>query len=344
MEKRYQFFISSTFTDLKDERQSVLKAVLELGHLPAGMELFPASDESAWQLIRDVIDASDHYLVIVGGRYGSTDEEGLSYTEKEYDYAFQRGKPVLAFLHASPDELPRQSTDTVDAAWQKLQMFRDKLKKNHTVVMWTSAEGLKAKVIVSATKEMKRHPGVGWVRADQVLSTKTLADMLALKDRVAELEEQLHDASLTPPQGTEDFQQGDDRVVINTEFDISEDEMSFFKSTHPVTMSLTWNAIFAGVAPTMINEASEASLVAAFRRFFKERGRAEIAPEESGHVREFRCGTDQIETCIVQFRALGLIRESIRKRGVRDTNTYWTLTPWGDHLMTTLRAISKSKP
>ena len=51
MEKRYQVFISSTFRDLIDERQAVLRAVLELDHMPAGMELFPAADDSAWQLI-----------------------------------------------------------------------------------------------------------------------------------------------------------------------------------------------------------------------------------------------------------------------------------------------------
>ena len=46
MEKRYQVFISSTFRDLVQERQEVLKAVLEIDHMPAGMELFPASDDA----------------------------------------------------------------------------------------------------------------------------------------------------------------------------------------------------------------------------------------------------------------------------------------------------------
>lgn len=74
MDKRYQVFISSTFEDLKEERQAVSKAVLELNHMPAGMELFPASDDKAWQLIKEVIDASDYYVLIIGGRYGSLDE------------------------------------------------------------------------------------------------------------------------------------------------------------------------------------------------------------------------------------------------------------------------------
>lgn len=87
MEKRYQVFISSTFTDLKDERQAVLKSILELNHMPAGMELFPATDDTAWQLIEDIIESSDYYVLIVGGRYGSLDEKGIGFTEKEYDYA-----------------------------------------------------------------------------------------------------------------------------------------------------------------------------------------------------------------------------------------------------------------
>ena len=65
----------------------MLKAILEIDQMPAGMELFPATDDSAWQLIRDIIDSSDYYILIIGGRYGSRDEAGLSYTEKEYDYA-----------------------------------------------------------------------------------------------------------------------------------------------------------------------------------------------------------------------------------------------------------------
>lgn len=67
MDKRYQVIISSTFRDLVQERQEVLKAVLAIDHMPAGMELFPASDDAAWQLSRDVIDGSDYYVVIIGG-------------------------------------------------------------------------------------------------------------------------------------------------------------------------------------------------------------------------------------------------------------------------------------
>src|SRR5687768_12828918 len=87
MERRYQVFVSSTYTDLIEERREVIQALLELDCLPAGMELFPAANEDQWTLIKEVIDRTDYYVVIVGGRYGSTTPEGISYTEQEYEYA-----------------------------------------------------------------------------------------------------------------------------------------------------------------------------------------------------------------------------------------------------------------
>ena len=42
MAKKYQVFISSTFDDLKEHRDAVMKAVLQLGHLPVDMKMFNA--------------------------------------------------------------------------------------------------------------------------------------------------------------------------------------------------------------------------------------------------------------------------------------------------------------
>ena len=51
MEKKYQVFVSSTYDDLRPERQEVIQALLELDCIPAGMELFPAADDDQWTLI-----------------------------------------------------------------------------------------------------------------------------------------------------------------------------------------------------------------------------------------------------------------------------------------------------
>jgi uncharacterized protein DUF4062 len=84
LRRKLQVFVSSTFTDLIEERQAAVAAILKAGHIPAGMELFIAGDKSQMQTIERWIDESDVYMLILGGRYGSVEpSSGISYTELE---------------------------------------------------------------------------------------------------------------------------------------------------------------------------------------------------------------------------------------------------------------------
>lgn len=62
-EKKLQIFVLSTYTDLIEERQAAVEAILSAGHIPAGMELFSAGDESQMTVIDRWIDESDVYLL-----------------------------------------------------------------------------------------------------------------------------------------------------------------------------------------------------------------------------------------------------------------------------------------
>ena len=101
MDKKYQVFISSTYTDLIEARMKVRDAILSMYHFPVGMELFGAANEEQWQIISETIDSSDYYVLIIGQRYGTLIPEGfpdagISYTEKEFRYALEKGIPILA--------------------------------------------------------------------------------------------------------------------------------------------------------------------------------------------------------------------------------------------------------
>lgn len=115
MNKKLQVFVSSTYTDLIEERQAAVQAILDAGHIPAGMELFKAG-KSQMKTIQKWIDESDVYMLILGGRYGSIEEEsGLSYTELEYKYALSRNMPVFAIvLEESFIHLKSASNDKLD--------------------------------------------------------------------------------------------------------------------------------------------------------------------------------------------------------------------------------------
>lgn len=99
MRKKLQIFVSSTFEDLKDERQAAVQAILRNRHIPAGMELFSAGSEEQMKVIQRWIDESDIYMLILGKRYGTIEPKSQkSYTHLEYEYAIEKGKSLFAII------------------------------------------------------------------------------------------------------------------------------------------------------------------------------------------------------------------------------------------------------
>ncbi len=169
--RKYQVFVSSTYTDLIEERKEVVQALLENDCIPVGMELFPASNKKQWEIIKSVIDNCDYYLLIIAGRYGSMgiDEEGnkVSYTEMEYDYAVKTGKPIIVFLHKNYEALPHSKCERSKTGENRLINFRGKASNGREVAFWTNKDNLKSAVINSISETKKDYPDGGWVRADE---------------------------------------------------------------------------------------------------------------------------------------------------------------------------------
>lgn len=187
MEKRYQIFISSTFSDLKEERNKVMQTIMSLDCIPAGMELFPAMDEEQFEFIKRIIDDCDYYLLIVGARYGSMDENGVGYTEKEYDYAVSKGIPVIAFLHHDISSLPMNKADLDAELRKKLEAFCKKVETGRLVQYWKNADDLNAKVAVSLPKTIKMFPRTGWVKANLMTNSESLQEINDLRKENEEL-------------------------------------------------------------------------------------------------------------------------------------------------------------
>ncbi|MDD5277369.1 MAG: DUF4062 domain-containing protein [Methylovulum sp.] len=191
MEKRYQVFVSSTYADLQDERKKVIQTLLELDCIPAGMELFPATDEDQFEFIKRIIDDCDYYLLIIGGRYGSVTAEGISYTELEYEYALERGLKVIALLHEKPEQIPFVKSEQNPDLRIRLQGFRDKAATGRVVKFWQHKEELPGIVALSLSKTIKLFPAVGWVRADKVSSEELLIEINELRKQNELMKEQL---------------------------------------------------------------------------------------------------------------------------------------------------------
>lgn len=181
MNKKYQVFISSTYADLKDERQKVFQTLMEMDCIPSGMELFPACDEEQMSFIKKVIDECDYYLLIIGGRYGSTTNDGFSYTEKEYQYAVDSGKFVVAFIHGDPTAIPVKNSELNQDNILKLNQFRDRVKTGRLVKFYNGIDDLVGKVSISMNSAIRYHPARGWIRGDQVVDPKVLVELEELR-------------------------------------------------------------------------------------------------------------------------------------------------------------------
>jgi hypothetical protein len=341
--KKYQVFVSSTYVDLVPERQEIMNALLELDCIPAGMELFPAADEDQWSLIKGVIDECDYYIVVIGGRYGSLGPEGISYTEMEYRYAIETEKPVIAFLHKEPDSIPAKHTEQAEEGKMKLKDFRE-LSQQKVCKYWNTPSELGSVVSRSLIMLQKKHPGIGWVRGDQVASSEASSEILRLRRRIEELEAEMATAQTDAPKGTETLAQADDMFTIHCTFE-SRTTDDYESHDWNWEIEASWNEIFYEVSPLMMHEASNIQLAARFGEFVHRRVK-EIMPEKKefeghGYIRSIAHKKSDFETSIVQLNALGLIAQNVKNRSVKDRGTYWTLTPYGQAILNRLRAIRK---
>jgi hypothetical protein len=169
MKRKLQIFVSSTYKDLLDERQAAVSAILEAGHIPAGMELFAAGDQSQWETIKRWIDESDVFMLILGGRYGSIEPQTeLSYIELEYDHAVKLKKPYFAVVideSALAERIKAKGEDAFELEnAAKLGALRAKVLSKMSS-FFRDAKDVKLAIHKSIRDLESRHKMAGWVCA-----------------------------------------------------------------------------------------------------------------------------------------------------------------------------------
>ncbi|XZF16040.1 DUF4062 domain-containing protein [Chitinophagaceae bacterium MMS25-I14] len=197
--KRLQVFVSSTYKDLIEERQAAVQAILSNGHIPAGMELFSAGDESQMTVIKHWIEQSDVYLLILGGCYGSIEPtSGKSYTQLEYEYALSLGKPLFSIVITEDhleEKVRKEGTKVMETNNPALLKEFRSLVLSKMVRFWSDAKDIKLSVFETLSEFARREDLVGWVPGDKKIDTSGLAEELARLGREnAALRKQLDEA------------------------------------------------------------------------------------------------------------------------------------------------------
>jgi Domain of unknown function (DUF4062) len=169
IQRIYQVFISSTFEDLKNERKEIQETLIKNNCLPRGMELFNSSDKSQWDIITDVIDDCDYFVLIISGKYGSIDKSiGLSHTRKEFEYAKKRRLPIIAFIRNNIDNLPASKVERDSKKIKMLSEFIEVVKQNRHVNFWRDKRDLALKLYASIEQVKSERPGIGYFKSNEI--------------------------------------------------------------------------------------------------------------------------------------------------------------------------------
>ncbi|AEB50491.1 DUF4062 domain-containing protein [Aeromonas veronii] len=335
MNKRYQVFVSSTYADLQDERAKVIQTLMEMDCIPAGMELFPAMDEEQFEFIKKIIDDCDYYLLILGARYGSISvDDGLSYTEKEYHYAKEKGMKIIALVHGEPDQLPVSKTDRNPELYEKLVNFRNEVCTNRLVKFWTSAIELPSLVALNLPKTIKAYPAVGWVRGNTTTSSEVLEELRSVKNENDELNKKIQELS----------HQLESYSSVNIPNLAGLDHNFTFTGHYKLigeyhertwTFEKTIGELFNLIAPSIQNTPNDTNA----RSLIKDCILEELNVR---HVSSSTINDQQFQTFKIQLEALGLIHVKQSRTTNGGIALFWYVTEKGKKLMVELRVIRET--
>ncbi|WP_029570303.1 DUF4062 domain-containing protein [Pantoea ananatis] len=335
MDKRYQVFVSSTFTDLEQERSAVIQTLMEMDCIPAGMELFPAIDEEQWEFIKKVIDDCDYYLLIIGGRYGTIAGDGLSYTEKEFDYAVSKGLKVVVLVHENPETLPLAKSERNEEARNKLLKFIDKASTGRLRKPWSTVKDIPGLVSLSMSKTIKTYPAIGWVRADRISNENSLIEINNLRRENSEL--MARNSKLEQEIKLNETNRSDIEELASFDSDFNFTFTGYLaaynsrKEKRSYPASLTWKEIFFHISPLLVTHKNESTVNSAI---------AECANEKAGkNVSSLRVKEQDFFTIGIQLKSYGLIKIEHLKTVQGSMALFWSLTTKGWKLMEQLRTI-----
>jgi hypothetical protein len=319
MDKRYQVFISSTYADLKEERSKVIQTIMELDCIPAGMEIFPAIDEEQFNFIKSIIDDCDYYLLIIGGRYGSLSDDGLSYTEKEYNYAIEKGIKVIAFIHDNPESIPLGKSEKDSDLREKLELFKRSVSTGRLIKHWRTAEELPGLVALSLSKTIKTYPAIGWVRATLTSNVELLEELnqqrkenQELKIKIQSLDFKVSDKQLKNLAGLDDI------IEVKGSNNKASD-----RSSSKWNLEITWSELFQLISPYLMDHPNDQKAEKTFSEVLFKRAAA------YGY-------SPLIDKQIYQTINIRYTKTSQGGMGL-----FWSLTQQGEQLMYELLAVKR---
>jgi len=342
MNTKYQTFISSTFVDLIEERRSVMESILQLDCIPAGMELFPATNDDQFSFIKSIIDDCDYYIIILGGRYGSIGATGVGYTEMEFDYANKKGIPILAFVHENPSSIAVSKSDIDPKIILKLNEFREKVKCGRIVKFWLGKDDLASKVILGLTHVIRSHPRPGWNRGGNRSNLELLEELdkvrtenVDLLRKVVENEARSQDSVSSQPQN---ISSGTSIIAVHGSYlNAVNNGTGYLKSHYDRKWKgeVSWNEILYNVQPILLDWKNDVVVKHHLAVIFCEK----FSVVDRGEKSKFQINDDIFYTIRAQLMALKWVDVKSLTTTDKSFALFWKTTSIGFDLGMKLRVL-----
>jgi formylglycine-generating enzyme required for sulfatase activity/predicted Ser/Thr protein kinase len=137
-----KIYISSTYEDLKKEREAAAQAVRRLGHQAIAMEDYVAADKRPVDKCLQDVKSCDAYVGIFAWRYGYIpDGYDKSITHLEYEAAKKAGITCLVFLTDNKAQWPVEYV-TTGRERKKIDGLRKELMNEYVVSFFKNADEL----------------------------------------------------------------------------------------------------------------------------------------------------------------------------------------------------------
>ncbi|HEU4770775.1 MAG TPA: DUF4062 domain-containing protein [Candidatus Udaeobacter sp.] len=324
MNRVFQVFISSTYNDLRDERQAVSNTLAKAGYMPAGLELFPATDQQQLDYIKRIIDRSDYYVVIVGGSYGSLSDDGLNFTEEAFEYARSKDIPILAFLPENPVSIAAGKTETDTRLKEKLDAFKARLSTGRIVEFWSNENDLCMKVVLAVATAVNLKPGVGWIRGDQAIDPKVIQELERLRIQNADFCQKLANLNRDELSTNPTLVASADSVTV--ELLVYRSEEGFPDS---ISRTISLSDLFVGLYDHLLKSPSEAYVRELVGYWYRQ----------NLHISDY-CELDEKSAIVVRdkLEALGLIKSRSIIAGFSN-HIAWSVTEKGKQFLASRRSL-----
>ena len=164
-QKKYQFFISSTYKDLQEQRDVIARTIIRNDNFYIGMENFHAVNTNQLNYLKNNIAQSDYFVLVIGKNYGSIiKEKNISYTHYELKIATELKKPILLFICNNKSILTGEDEPIENQ--EKFTKFVEEAKSIANPCYFANNDQLSSDLSFSLHDIIKTYPQKGWVKCD----------------------------------------------------------------------------------------------------------------------------------------------------------------------------------